>query len=98
MPDLLIRDLSPEIMERLKAQAAANGCSMQVEAKSIIEQGVQLTIREWVATVRASSAQIAQRHGAMSGSSADLITQGRQERDEAIERAVRSSGDGGEDE
>lgn len=98
MPDLLIRDVSPDVLERLKAQAAAHGCSMQVEAKSIIERGVQLTMREWVATVRASSAQIAKRHGATSGSSADLIARGRQERDDAIDRAVRGAGDGGEDE
>lgn len=98
MPDLLIRDLSPDVLERLKAQAAAHGCSMQVEAKAIIERGVQLTIREWVETVRSSSARIAQRHGAMSGSSAELIVRGRHERDEAIDRAIRSAGDGGEDE
>ncbi len=98
MPDLLIRDLSPEIMARLKSQAAAHGCSMQSEAKAIIEQGVQLSMEEWAAMVRRSSGQLAARRGRLAGSSAELIREGHAERDAAIERAVQDASDGGEDE
>lgn len=95
MADMLIRDIAPEVMERLKNQAAAKGHSMQVEAKSIIEAGVQLTIEEWVAMVRRSSAEMERKHGAIVGSSAELIREGREERDRAIEEALERHADAG---
>ncbi len=99
MSDLLIRDVTPEVMERLKTQAAAKGHSMQVEAKSILENGVHLSNREWLAMVQRSSAQIAERRGPINGSTADLIREAREERDRAIDSAVRgSNNEGGSDE
>jgi len=94
MPDMLIRDIAPEVMERLKTQAAAKGHSMQVEAKSIIEDGVQLTIEEWVAMVKRSSAELELKHRRLGGSSAELIREGRAQRDRAIDRAIASPTDG----
>ena len=90
MPDMLIRDIAPEVMERLKAQAAAKGHSMQVEAKSIIEGSVQLSAEEWVAMVKRSSAELELKHRPLAGSSAELIREGRAQRDRAIDRAIAS--------
>lgn len=41
MPDVLIRDLSPETIKNLKGRAHRNGRSMQAELKSIIDQAAQ---------------------------------------------------------
>ena len=41
MPSILIRDLNPFTITRLKRQAARNGRSLQAEAKAIIERGAQ---------------------------------------------------------
>jgi len=48
VPDLLIRDVPPRLMDRLKAQAARNGRSMQKEALIVLEQGTRLTMTEWL--------------------------------------------------
>ena len=37
MPNILIRDLSPETIKQLKSRAHRNGRSMQSELKSILE-------------------------------------------------------------
>jgi plasmid stability protein len=39
MSDVLIRDIDPKALKRLKAQAKRNGRSLQNEAKLILEQG-----------------------------------------------------------
>ena len=39
MPSILIRDLNKETIKQLKRRAAANGRSLQTEAKDIIERG-----------------------------------------------------------
>ena len=39
MPDILIRGLTLKTIRRLKARAAANGRSLQKEAKAILENG-----------------------------------------------------------
>ncbi|UCF31269.1 MAG: Arc family DNA-binding protein [bacterium] len=41
MPDVLVRDLSPETLRNLKNRARRNGRSMQSELKSIIESAAQ---------------------------------------------------------
>ncbi len=38
MPQMLVRDLDPEVVERLKARARAHGRSLQKEVKSILEE------------------------------------------------------------
>jgi len=46
MPQLLIRNLEPETIERLKEQAKQHNRSLQGEAKSIIEKSVKITMEE----------------------------------------------------
>ena len=41
MPNILIRDLSPETISLLKARAHRNGRSMQSELKSILDRAAQ---------------------------------------------------------
>lgn len=40
MSDILIRDLDPETIRRLKAQAKRNGRSLQSEARLLVERAV----------------------------------------------------------
>lgn len=37
MTQMLVRDLSPEVMERLKERARSNGRSLQKEVRAILE-------------------------------------------------------------
>jgi plasmid stability protein len=48
MPDLHIRRMEPEVMDRLKAQAKRNHRSMEAEARTIISANLQLTMAEWL--------------------------------------------------
>ncbi|MHB1018249.1 MAG: FitA-like ribbon-helix-helix domain-containing protein [Coriobacteriia bacterium] len=48
MPDLLIRNVPENTMQRLKAQAERNDRSVQKEALAVIEAGTQLTMAEWL--------------------------------------------------
>ena len=41
MPNILIRDLTPETVKQIKARAHRNGRSMQSELKNIIESAGQ---------------------------------------------------------
>ena len=38
MPQILVRDLDPEVVERLKARARVHGRSLQKEVKAILEE------------------------------------------------------------
>ncbi len=38
MPDILVRDVKQEMLERLKARAKRHGRSLQSEAKMLLEQ------------------------------------------------------------
>jgi plasmid stability protein len=42
MPNILIRDLSPETIKQLKAKAHRNGRSMQSELKNILEEAARM--------------------------------------------------------
>jgi plasmid stability protein len=47
MAEVLVRDLDPPVVEKLKARAAANGRSLQAELKAILEaQARQVTKAE----------------------------------------------------
>lgn len=46
MADLLIRNLDPEVLERLKRRAKASGRSLQSETRRILEQAAGLTLDE----------------------------------------------------
>lgn len=45
MPQLLVRDLDDETLERLKSRARRHGRSLQGEAKLILEEAATLTMR-----------------------------------------------------
>lgn len=40
MPDVLVRGVEPEVLEKLKKRAADNGRSLQSEVRSIISESV----------------------------------------------------------
>lgn len=46
MPQLLIRNLETETIERLKEQAKLHNRSLQGEAKSILERSAKMTMEE----------------------------------------------------
>ncbi len=58
MADLLVRNVPPGVMERLKAQAQRNGHSLQKEALAVIEAGTQLTMEEWLEEAARLRAQL----------------------------------------
>jgi plasmid stability protein len=74
MPDVLVRDVEPSVVESLKSRAASNGRSLQVELKTILEQAAQVTMadaREMAAKIRRSL------KGKVHSNSADLLAEDR---------------------
>lgn len=57
MPKVLVRDLSPVVIERLKTRARQHGRSLQAELKSILGQAARTN----AGTARALAARIRQR-------------------------------------
>ena len=41
MPQVLVRGLSPEVLDRLKARARANGRSLQAELREVLERSAE---------------------------------------------------------
>lgn len=86
MPDIVVRRLEPDLIERLKRQAAANGRSMEAEARAILEAGVSaMTMAEWVAEMERL------RSSEQSGIPTDvsgLIRDGHDDRDRTIGRTL----------
>jgi plasmid stability protein len=74
MPQVLVRDLKPAVIERLKARARRHGRSLQAELKSILEQATMATPDD----ARALAARIRRRlAGRTHTDSALLIAQDR---------------------
>ncbi len=46
MAEILVRDLDPEIVDRLKARARLHGRSLQKEIKLILEESTPVDIRQ----------------------------------------------------
>jgi plasmid stability protein len=46
MPQLLVRDLDPAVVERLKQRARRHGRSLQGEVKAILEAAAPLSLEE----------------------------------------------------
>lgn len=85
MPDFLLRDLSEDLMSALRERAELNGRSLQVEIRETLVESVPMPWEEWLAAVAAL-----QVHFKPDGTTAaDLIRQGHEEREAAIERALR---------
>jgi antitoxin FitA len=70
MPDLLIRDLDPELMERLKRRAKANSRSVQAEVKEILKKSAPLSWQQFRAEVEALQPSLTRRRPS---NSAELI-------------------------
>ena len=52
MSEILVRNLKPETMERLKARAKRHGRSLQGEVRLVLEQAAGFTQSEAVAAAR----------------------------------------------
>ncbi len=76
MPDILVRGIDPEKLERLKARAKKNGRSLQSEAKLLIEKAAEeRTNVEVLALLKKWKKEFAGRK--FSVSSVDLIREDR---------------------
>jgi len=76
MPDILVRDIDPEKLERLKARAKKNGRSLQSEAKLLIEEAAEeRTNDEVLALLKTWKKKFSGRK--YSASSVDLIREDR---------------------
>lgn len=76
MADLLVRNVSPALMERLKAQAQRNDRSVQKEALAVLEAGTKPTMAEWL-----ERAAIHREEARAAGYSGDSTTYIREDRD-----------------
>ena len=75
MAQLLVRDLTPDTVERLKHRALRHGRSLQGEVKIILESAAKLSMAE----TRQIAAQLRQSlEGRIQGDSADLIREDRE--------------------
>lgn len=75
MAQILVRNLSDEVVERLKKRAASQGRSLQAEVKGILEQAASVDFEE----ARRLAARIRSRFGEKRfRDSADLVREGRE--------------------
>lgn len=80
MPDLLIEDLEPALIERLRRRAAHNGCSLEEEVRAILEaagrlpSNPKLSMSEAREISKESRRQLA---GRITGDSAELLRENR---------------------
>jgi plasmid stability protein len=75
MAQLLVRDLTPETLDRLKRRAREHGRSLQSEAKVILEAAAPLTNEEAAAVAAQWRRRLA---GRMKSDSADLLREDRE--------------------
>ena len=76
MPQMLVRDLDPETLERLKARARAHGRSLQKEVKSILEEAAAtLSMGEAAETAESWQRRLA---GREYSDSAELVREDRE--------------------
>ena len=78
MSTLLVRDVNPEAVARLKAKALLHGRSLQAEVKAILEAEAQLSDQaSWLTWVDDFRSRLAQRS---SSDSVELLRESRDER------------------
>lgn len=51
MPDLLIRNVEPDVVEQLKQRAEKHGRSLQAELTAIVKDATKYTREEWLAEI-----------------------------------------------
>lgn len=76
MTDVLVRNLSEEVVEKLKARAHKNGRSLQRELKMLVEQSVVTDAVDALALARKVRRRLA-RKGARQSDSAKLVREDR---------------------
>lgn len=74
MAQLLVRDLNPDMVKRLKSRAVRNGRSLQGEVKAILESVDTLSMSEARAFAEEWQRRLA---GRMTSDSSDLIREDR---------------------
>lgn len=74
MPHVLVRDLEPDVVEKLKHRARTNGRSLAAEVRTILRQAATHGVEDTRARVDRIRAQFA---GREFGDSADLIREDR---------------------
>jgi antitoxin FitA len=74
MAEVLVRDLSPEVVDRLKQHARVHGRSLQAELKHILEREAALKPMNYVAELEKLQARLGNRKFS---DSAELIREDR---------------------
>lgn len=75
MAEVLVRDLEPETIERLKARARQHGRSLQGEVKAILEAAAPLSMSEARELAEHWQRRLA---GQIEGDSSDLLREDRE--------------------
>ncbi|HET9200302.1 MAG TPA: Arc family DNA-binding protein [Dehalococcoidia bacterium] len=76
MPNILIRDVDPKVLEKLKKRASSSGRSLQAEVRRILEESsALLSADEFLAKIKKFQAETA---GRQTSDSADLIREDRE--------------------
>jgi plasmid stability protein len=75
MVQILIRDLSPALVARLKKRAERNGRPLQDEVKAILESAAKLSLSEAGEVARQARRSL---EGRMTSDSADLLREDRE--------------------
>ena len=75
MAQILVRDLSPDTVTRLKDRATRNGRSLQGEAKLVLEAAAGLSMTEAREVARRIRQSL---EGKMTSDSADLVREDRE--------------------
>jgi plasmid stability protein len=77
VPDVLVRDLDPDVLKRLKAAAKANGRSLQSEIHDVLRRA---STRNLAQTRRLSAQWVKRLSGSRHSDSAMLVREDRDER------------------
>ncbi len=75
MAQILVQDLSPALVARLKERAERNGRSLQDEVKAILESAAKLSMNEAREVARQIRRSL---EGRMTSDSADLLREDRE--------------------
>lgn len=91
MGRLLIRNLDDVVIEKLRKRAAANGNSMEEEARRALARAVGYDVQAWLADVDAFRKSLPPHKGPPSE---EIIRQMRDERSRHLEELVTPKSDG----
>jgi plasmid stability protein len=89
MPDFLLRDLPEELMTALRQRAERNGRSLQAEMRETLALSVPMSREQWFA----EAAKLRARSKPGGETALEAVHRGHEERDAAIDRALRGDYD-----